>query len=114
MLPSSVGNQEKPYVDDHRKRKGEGGSPGNYGVGRRRANEDYQSRDDHEFIHKEEASQIHQGELRHFRLEPRRHARHIPGNYPTQVRCESKEKVRPVETTSVCPRNKLGNNRRSK
>ena len=41
MLPSSIGSQGKPYMDDRRKRRGEGGSPGNCGAGRREANEDY-------------------------------------------------------------------------
>ena len=39
MLPSSVDNQGKPYVDDRGKRRGEGGSLGNCGVGRQGANE---------------------------------------------------------------------------
>ena len=43
-------------MDDRGKRRGEGGSLRNCGAGRWSANEDYKSRDDHEYIHEEETS----------------------------------------------------------
>ena len=49
-----------------------------------------------------------------FRLEPRGHARHIPRDYPTQVRCGPREKANLIETMSVCSRTKLVNHGRSK
>ena len=58
MLPSNVGSQGKPYVDDRGKRRGEGGSPGNYGASRWGANEDHQGKDDHECIYEEELVQF--------------------------------------------------------
>ena len=49
MLPSSVSCEGKPYVDDRGEREREGGSPGNCGAGRRRANKDYKGRDNPEY-----------------------------------------------------------------
>ena len=45
-------------MDDQGKIRGEGRSPRNYGAGRRRANEDYKSRDDHKYRREEETSPI--------------------------------------------------------
>ena len=53
MLPSSVSHEGKPYMDDRREIRREGGNPGNCGVGRRRTNKDYKSMDDHEYRNEE-------------------------------------------------------------
>ena len=69
VLPSSVSCEGKPYVDDRGKRR-EGGSPGNCGASRRRANEDYKGRDDPQYRDEEEISPINQGEPERLCMEP--------------------------------------------
>ena len=57
-------------MDDRGEKGREGGSPGNYRVGRRRANEDYEGRDGPKYRYEEETSPIPQEEPKRFLMEP--------------------------------------------